>query len=173
MLAVSKTNLGPIPQPLAYQVRPVPIPGAPPNRLGRIPTTATLSWVNVDLAGLTADALTDRETAAQVTKGSEAAQWLVETLRARGGSAPRAEIFAADPGFGRNALNRARQQAGIRIVSSGFPRTTVWELPGAATADEEQDPLTPTPDASTGSVLPDGEPLIGLGEGSDIAEWVS
>src|SRR5690606_41687126 len=38
VLAVSKTNLGPVPKPLAYEVRPVPIPGAPPNRLGRIPT---------------------------------------------------------------------------------------------------------------------------------------
>lgn len=174
VLAVSKTNLGPIPKPMAYQVRPVPIPGAPPNRLGRIPTTATLNWVDIDLAGLTADALTDRETAAQITKSSEAAQWLIETLRARGGSAPRAEIFEADPGFGRNALNRARQQAGIRTVSSkGFPRTTVWELPDAAATGTEQAPPTPTPDASTGSALPGGEPLLGLGEDSDIAEWVS
>src|SRR5690606_7282904 len=125
-------------------------------------------------AGLTADALTDRETAAQVTKAGEAAQWLIETLRARGGSAPRAEIFAADPGFGRNALNRARQQAGIRSVRTrGYPRHTKWVLPDATTAEEGQDPPTPTPDASTGSALPGGEALLGLDEGADIAEWVS
>ena len=174
VLAVSKTNLGPVPKPLAYEVRPVPIPGAPPNRLGRIPTTATLGWVDVDLAGLTADALTDRETAAQVTKAGEAAQWLIETLRERGGSAPRAEIFAADPGFGRNALDRARRQAGIRSVSSkSWPRYTEWVLPGATTAEEGHAPPPPTPDASAGSALPDGETLLNLGEGADIAEWVS
>src|SRR5690606_30530363 len=174
VLAVSKTNLGPVPKPLAYAVRSVPIPGAPPNRLGRIPTTATLNWVNVDLAGLTADALTDRETAAQITKTSEATQWLIETLRARGGSAPRSEIFAADPGFGRNALNRARQQAGIRSVSSkSWPRHTEWALPDATTADKEQAPPSPAPDASAGSALPSGETLLDVDEGADIAEWVS
>src|SRR5690606_31763927 len=102
-----------------------------------------------------------------------AAQWLIETLRERGGSAPRSEIFAADPGLGRSALNRARQQAGIRTVSSGFPRTTVCELPDAARAEQGQNPPTPTPDASTGSVPLGGDALLGHDEGADIAEWVS
>src|SRR5690606_41439485 len=100
--------------------------------------------------------------------------WLIGPRRERGGSAPRAEIFAADPGFGRNALGRARRQAGIRSVSSkSWPRYTEWVLPGATTAEEGHAPPPPTPDASAGSALPDGETLLNLGEGADIAEWVS
>jgi len=69
---------------------------------------------------------------------SEAAGWLSDYLGSQGGEAGSAEVKrdGAKAGHGQDALKRARRQIKAESRSHGFPRRTVWSLPGAVVQSE-------------------------------------
>lgn len=72
------------------------------------------------------------------TATSEAADWLHDYLAAQGGEAAKAEIEKAGRVGGHTpaALRRARERLHLEYRSWGFPRQTLWSLPGTVAKDD-------------------------------------
>lgn len=133
--------------------------GTPKNNLGRtdLPVLAfglvaetvgtddgpmqvgAVRW-GTELTGSISDAMsraaqTDEERSAV----AEAGAWLADYLASVGGSAASADIRRAGgrEGHSYDALKRARRKQGIECMSEGFPRRTLWCLPGGEPLPEE------------------------------------
>jgi hypothetical protein len=80
------------------------------------------------------------------TATAEAADWLADFLKAEGGSCDSVAVkaAAAKAGHAERTLARARTRVRVAVETSGFPRSSVWRLPGRS--------VTPLPrgDVTTG-----------------------
>jgi hypothetical protein len=92
--------------------------------------TGKLEWT-----GETDRTLRDALDAANQTTGdktatSEAAGWLEDYLASQDGHADAAEIKrkGAAAGHSQSALHRARHALSVSVITSGFPRRSVWNL---------------------------------------------
>ncbi len=92
------------------------------------------------------------------TATQEAADWLEDYLHQHGGQADSATIRKAGygAGHGDSALKRARHRLKVEARSYGFPRRTIWALPGTAL---QEDTCTPSPNST-----PQGSSPSGAGE---------
>jgi hypothetical protein len=71
----------------------------------------------------------------------EAAEWLEDYLSSEGGSAFSADIKreGAKAGHSYDSLKRARQKLKIAYQTTGFPRRSIWFLPGAAATETQSE----------------------------------
>lgn len=71
---------------------------------------------------------------------AEASDWLHDYLVERGGEAAKTDIEKVGRVAGHNptALRRARERLKLEYRSAGFPRQTLWSLPGTTVKDEDQ-----------------------------------
>ena len=84
---------------------------------------------------------------------SEAADWLIDYVSSKGGQVPCADAKRAGRASGHSeaAIKRARTRLNLVVTSSGFPRSTFWELPSESTSSgraraggEPDEPTEPT-----------------------------
>ncbi len=89
------------------------------------------------------------------TATQEAADWLEDYLHQQGGQADSATIRKAGygAGHGDSALKRARHRLKVESRSYGFPRRTIWALPGTTLQEEA---CTPSPNSTPQGSSPDG-----------------
>lgn len=121
VMAVSKVNIAAAAPTMAYRLVP-----APEHDCARIVWEGV---VDVAANDLTADREHgDRSVVA------EAQEWLLGYLADNGGEAPRGDIIKAGraAGFSKQSLDRAKAAGKIAHESGGFPRSTTWLHPDAA-----------------------------------------
>jgi hypothetical protein len=125
VLSVEKSNLGRIDVPgLTYR-----IDGAEIATDEGQASAGLLVWTG-ETDRRVRDIMADHD--GERTERDEAAEWLTGYLADHDGQAPFAEV-AKDGrvnGHAERTLRRAARLAGIEITSAGFPRRTVWTLPG-------------------------------------------
>ncbi|PSK99757.1 AAA domain-containing protein [Haloactinopolyspora alba] len=129
IVAVTKSNLAVEPPSLAYRLVDDPDNGC-----------ARVEWEAGTVEHTAATLLRGPVDEDERTERDEAAQWLRDYLADSGGQAASKDIFKAarTAGHSERTLKRAKQRAGITHQSSGFPRTTYWELP-AQSGQQGQD----------------------------------
>jgi len=145
VISQAKNNLGPLDLPsLRYRVESVPLDTPEgPSEWGRL---VMLGETDVHVDDLLRQADTGGgagDTGGGAGERQEAAVWLTDYLTEHQG-APSAQVKRAGraTGFSERTLERAAR--GIRVVahSAGFPRVTVWSLPGPSATDEDEPPGT-------------------------------
>ncbi|MCU1612775.1 MAG: hypothetical protein JWO98_315 [Frankiales bacterium] len=83
------------------------------------------------------------------TERDEAAGWLLGFLADSGGTAARKDVAKAarSAGYSEATLKRAKDKAGVRHESAGFPRQTVWSIPvGSSQTGHGEPELTEQPE---------------------------
>jgi hypothetical protein len=94
--------------------------------------TGRLKWTG-EVEGSMTELMT-RSADPERTATAEAADWLHDYLASHGGEAAKTDIEKAGrvSGHSTTALRRARERLRLEYRSWGFPRQTLWCLPGAA-----------------------------------------
>lgn len=113
ILRTTKNNLAPEAPARAYRLEDVPEFGC-----------ARVEWEPAPVLDIDLDARARAER-------DEAVDFLIGYLETRGGEASRVDVMANATGAGFSAATtkRAKDRAGIRHRSEGFPRQTIWYLP--------------------------------------------
>lgn len=127
VLSVEKSNLGRIDVPgLTYR-----IDGAEIVTDEGMAGAGLLVWTG-ETDRRVRDIMAD-SSAEDRSERDQAAEWLTGYITDQGGEASFADITKAGRtnGHAERTLRRAAKRAGIEIRSAGFPRHTVWSLPGA------------------------------------------
>ncbi len=123
VLACVKSNLGVMPQSLAYRLVDSPEHGV-----------AHVEWLGTthhDARGLLATPESEEDS----DERTAAENWLQDYLTANGPTASkRVKNDAAKERFSEATLKRAKKKLGIEDRSSGFPRTSTWYLPSQLSA---------------------------------------
>lgn len=129
VLAGMKSNLGPLPEALAYR-----LVSAGDYGVARVQWEGAVEHTAHTL-------LSERGNAQEASAATEAEMWLEDYL-AQNGSARSADAKreAAKLKISERTLQRAAEKLGVTTRSEGFPRVTWWALPSPATDDQ------PTPD---------------------------
>lgn len=75
------------------------------------------------------------------TATTEAVDWLTDYLTSHGGEAAKTDIEKAGRVAGHSpaALRRARERLRLEYRSWGFPRQTLWSIPGTVAKDDQSD----------------------------------
>ena len=118
VLAVIKSNLGPMPPALGYRLADNPEHGC-----------AHVNWLGS--TGHVAADLLRRPDDGERSEQDEAAGWLLDYLAARGGEVPAAEVLKAGraAGYERHTLQRERKRApGVDTCKASFGAGWVWAL---------------------------------------------
>jgi RecA-family ATPase len=118
VLAMSKSNLARLPDSLAYRLVS-----------DEAYDCARIAWDGT--ARHRADELLVVGSEEERSERDEAAEFLVSTLEAEGGTMPAKDVIrAADQaGIAKRTLTRARQRAGVSTRRTGFGAGFVWSLP--------------------------------------------
>ncbi len=130
VLSLTKSNLAPEPESLAYRLT------SAPNGC------AAVKWEGVT-AHRAADLLSRREDDDERGERDEATAWLLDYLQSKGGEAASRDIYKAAraEGIAERTLKRARHRARVESVRSGFPSTTVWSVrPQSGQLGQPSDP---------------------------------
>lgn len=179
--------------------------GTPKNNLGRTDTLSTLTFAIVsakvadtdegpvwtarvswrgEVARSIDDALESAEDGPEGRSATaEAGEWLTDYLTSQGGEAESRDIKrdGTKAGHSADSLKRARRRLKVASRSHGFPRTTVWSLPGAVDSrgglGESASTAPTAPTAPTGSqweqsVQSDGPPRGAPTPTTDVASVV-
>lgn len=136
-----KNNLGPLDLPsLRYRIESVPLDTPEgPAEWGRL---VMLGETDLHVEAI----LNDTENGAGADGGggsrNETAAWLSDYLTDAADPVPSAQVkkAARTAGFSERAIERAARSLKVDTRSVGFPRITMWSLPGSAT-DTEHDAL--------------------------------
>jgi len=127
LLVHAKSNTGALAQTLRYRIE-----GRDIEHAGEAIDTCGVAWRGVADGVTAADVLADREPSERGAT-DEAAAWLKEYLRERGGEAPARECMrdaSRDLATPKRTLQSARRQAGIETAKSGGPGSPwLWRLP--------------------------------------------
>jgi len=123
IFAVTKMDIGVEPPALAYRLQS-----------DESLDCARVVWESDPVTLTAADLLRAPLESEERTERDDAADWLRDRLSDTGGTAPSKEIkdAARKAGHQVRTLQRARDQLGIVVESSGFPRISYWSLPDAA-----------------------------------------
>lgn len=137
VLAATKSNLGPVPDSLAYR-----LVDAGQGGVARIEWDGTVTQNAAELLAAPADGDDHSEQTA-------AENWLKDYLSVEGPAVASKTVKAAagKERISEATLKRAKLKLGIQDRSEGFPRTTVWELPQSAhtaPGTQNREPTEPT-----------------------------
>ncbi len=128
--------------------------------------TGRLSWTGEregsirDVLEMVGDGGAESRTARQ-----EAADWLTDYLTVQGGTADSAEVKkeGQKAGHSPDALKRGRKLAKVTSNSYGFPRRTLWSLPGVTPQSEQPVGAPLGESAPTALTAPTGGPICSVG----------
>lgn len=127
LFGIAKSNLGRTDIPVeVFEIERVDIPtNSGPASTSRIRITGE------NYGGTLRDAMEVTEPGERAA-WREAADWLSDYIRSKGGTVPSADARAAGKAAGHSeaTLKRARKKAGIGVRSDGFPRVTYWTNEG-------------------------------------------
>ncbi|MCV6963942.1 AAA family ATPase [Mycobacterium intermedium] len=136
VLACVKSNLGVMPQSLAYRLVDSPDHGV-----------ARVEWLGTthhDARGLLAAPESEEDS----DERTAAEHWLQDYLNVNGPTASKVvKNDAAKERFSEATLKRAKKKLGVEDRSSGFPRTSTWYLPSQLSTppvSENREPTEPT-----------------------------
>lgn len=135
LFATSKNNLGRIDLPvLGFTITS----HAVETEDDGLAWTGRLNWTG-EVEGNMHEIMT-RTTDPERTATTEAAEWLHDYLVDHGGELPKTDIEKAARAAGHNAtaLRRARERLRLEHRSWGFPRRTLWALPGTQIPDQDE-----------------------------------
>ncbi|MGW2232430.1 AAA family ATPase [Streptomyces sp. NPDC001759] len=126
ILSQEKSNFGRLDIP-SYRYRIVPRTVETPEGSTEVGVVEFLEETDRKVSDILAEGLTVESVGAT----SDAAEWLDAYLIDHGGEAPRAKIMAAGRGAGHSesAIKRASERLNLRVVQSGFPKTSTWQIP--------------------------------------------
>lgn len=127
VLASTKSNLGPPPESLRYQL--VSAEGT---------DVARVDWLGVD--GRDARALLSEPAGDDTEARDEAEAWLEDylTQHARSSSTDAKRDAQKSAGISERTLQRAAKKLGVVSTSEGFPRRTYWALPSGDSGDKRE-----------------------------------
>ena len=166
VLSVEKSNLGRIDVPgLTYRVDGVEI------ATDEGPASAGLLVWTGETDRRVRDIMADND--GEQTERDEAAEWLTGYLTDNGGEASFADLVKAGRanGHAERTLRRAAKRAGIEITSTGFPRRTIWSLPGAVRPQSGQSGQDTSPGRNGLTVAALDSDGSGQADTSDTPLW--
>lgn len=148
LFATTKNNLGRLDLPvLGFTITSHPVETEDDGTAW----TGRLKWTG-EIDGNMHEIMT-RTTDPERTATTEAADWLHDYLIDHGGELPKTDIEKAARAAGHNptVLRRARERLRLEHRSWGFPRRTLWALPGTQIPDDQEPTIDVTEPRRSGN----------------------
>lgn len=142
ILAVSKSNLAPMPPALSYRLLDASEHGC-----------ARVAWEDGPTAHRAADLLRYTDDSGERGERNEAATWLTDYLTDQGGEASAVAVYRAGAaeGYSKYILKRVKERAGAESVKGGMHAGWVWRLRAETTGSDQAGPQAMVTQGDNGS----------------------